>query len=62
MKMFNMKKKASRELSSAVEEFLANGGAVTKIKPKPTPKNIHVTKRGLMGPRARANGNDGKSA
>ncbi len=48
--------------SKQVQEFLANGGVITKVKTKKLPKNIHMTKRGLMGPRDRAAGNDGKTA
>ena len=54
MKMFNTKKKASNELRSSVEEFLANGGVVTKIKPKKTPKGVSRTNPVLMGPSKRS--------
>jgi hypothetical protein len=53
MKMFNTKQNASTQLRSAVEEFLANGGTVTKIKPKKTPKGVLRTNPVLMGPSKR---------
>ena len=53
MKMFNTRKNASVELRSAVEEFLANGGVVTKIKPKKTPKGVLRTNPVFMGPSKR---------
>jgi len=39
-----------KEQSSAVKEFLANGGVIRKVKTKKVPKNVNRTSRGLMGP------------
>ena len=63
--MFNTRKKQSTELRSAVEEFLANGGAVTKVKTKKAPKNRMTTYKpgsNVMGPKMQSHGNNGKTA
>ena len=62
------KEKSSAILSDQVKEFLANGGAITKVKTKKAPREYRGkalrdgARIGLMGPSMRSGSNDGKSA
>jgi len=56
-----LKSKVRELLKAQIEEFLANGGEITKVEPKADPTE---KPKSVMGPRMRTGGlgNGGKSA
>lgn len=68
MKEQYTKEEASKILAQQTEEFLANGGVITKVKTKKAPREFRGKavkdggRLGTMGPKMQANGNNGKTA
>jgi hypothetical protein len=50
MSSFAAKVEAREALKKNVEEFMANGGKITKVKTKPDPSHISRTNEGRGGP------------